>query len=153
MVYAKYAPKRSGVKTNRERIIEAKGERLAVYLPSSLWSKGLTFFSKDEDFLQVGVWGYDKGIKLQPHIHNEVKRDISRTQEVIFVKSGKVAASIFNEEGDFVERLELGAGDALILLKGGHGYEMLENDTRVLEVKNGPYPGAEIDRRRIEWKG
>jgi len=43
--------------------------------------------------------------------------------------------------------------ETLILLKGGHGYEILEDGTRVLEVKNGPYPGAEVDRRRLEWKG
>ena len=132
------------------RIIEAGGEKLAIYLPSS-WGKGLSFFSEDSDFIQVGVWGYDKGIKLQPHIHNEVRREVLKTQEVIFVRSGSVAASIFDEEGNFVERLELSSGDTLVLLKGGHGYEILEDDTQVLEVKNGPYPGAEVDRRRIEW--
>jgi len=132
------------------RVIEAKGERLAIYIPAS-WEKGLSFCSQEGDFLQVGMWGYDKGVKLQPHIHNEVRREPSRTQEAIFVKSGRVAASIFDEEGDFVERLELDHGDTLVLLKGGHGYEILEDNTQVLEVKNGPYPGAEVDRRRIEW--
>lgn len=133
------------------RVIEAKGERLALYLPSSSWGKGLSFFSEEGDLLQVGMWGYDKGMKLQPHVHNEVRREVSRTQEVIFVRSGSLVASIFDEEGGFVERVELGSGDTLILLKGGHGYEILEDDTHVLEVKNGPYPGAEIDRRRIKW--
>lgn len=134
------------------RVIESKGRRLAIYLPSSSWGKGLSFFSEESDFVQVGTWGYDEGIKLQPHIHNEVRREVLRTQEVIFVRSGKVAASLFDEEGNLVERLELRSGDALILLRGGHGYEILEDDTQVLEVKNGPYPGAEVDRRRIEWK-
>ena len=46
----------------------------------------------------------------------------------------------------------LSAGDideAMALLRHGHGYEILENDTRVLEIKNGPYPGAERDRVRF----
>ncbi|MBA7491959.1 hypothetical protein ES702_02507 [subsurface metagenome] len=132
------------------RVIESGGERLAVYLPASSWSKGLSFFSEDGDFVQVGVWGYDKGKQLQHHIHNEVRREASRTQEVIFVRIGKVAASIFDEEGNFMEKLVLSSGDTLILLKGGHGYEILEDGTQVLEVKNGPYLGAEVDRRRIE---
>ena len=132
------------------RVIEASGERLAIYIPSS-WGKDLSFFSEEGDFLQVGTWGYNKGVILQPHIHHEVKREISRTQEVIFVRSGKVAASIFDEEGGLVERLELSSGDTLILLSGGPAYEILEDNTQVLEVKNGPYPGAEADRRRIEW--
>ena len=132
------------------RTIETNGERLAIYIPSS-WGNGLSFFSEEKDFLQVGVWGYDKDTRLQPHIHNEVKREVVRTQEVIFVRSGRLAASILDEDGNFIERLELGAGDTLVLLKGGHGYEILEDNTRVLEVKNGPYAGAEIDRRRLEW--
>lgn len=135
------------------RVIEADGEKLAIYLPSSSWEKGLSFYSEDRDFVQVGTWRYDKGTRLQPHIHNELRREISQTQEVIFVRSGRVAAYLFDDGENFVERLELGSGDTLILLKGGHGYEILEDDTYVLEVKNGPYPGAETDRRRIEWKG
>lgn len=132
-----------------KRIIEAKGEKLAIFIPSSSWTKGLTFFSEDKDFVQVGTWVYDKGVQLQSHIHNELRRESSRTQEVIFVKSGRVAAHIFDETGNFVERIELGPGDTLILLKGGHGYEIIDDDTYVLEVKNGPYPGAEFDRRRF----
>jgi len=136
---------------NKGEIIYAKGERLAIYLSSSSWGKGLNFLTEDKDFIQVGIWGHDKDMKLQPHMHNELRRDISRTQEVIFVKSGKVAAYIFDEKENLVRKLELHPGDVLILLKGGHGYEILEDDTCVLEVKNGPYLGAEVDRRRIEW--
>lgn len=129
--------------------IKVDDKILAVHIPSDAWSKGLNFYSKDNDFIQVGIWGYDFGKKLQPHIHNEVNREVSRTQEVIFIKSGKLAAFIFSEEGNLVRRIELSQGDILIALLGGHGYEVLEDNTYVLEVKNGPYPGAEIDRRRL----
>jgi len=95
------------------------------------------------------MWGYDKGTRLQAHIHNEIKREVSITQEVIFVKSGKVVAHVFDEEEKLVTTLQLHPGDVLIVLKGGHGYEVIEDNTRVLEIKNGPYPGAEADRRRI----
>jgi hypothetical protein len=134
---------------NREVVIESKGEKLAIYCPSSSWGKGLTFLTEDKDFIQVGIWRYDKGKKLQAHIHNEVTREITRTQEVIFVKSGKVVAHIFNEEEELAKSLELHPGDVLIVLRGGHGYDVIEDNTSVLEIKNGPYPGAEADRRRI----
>jgi len=134
---------------NRSVVIDSKGEKLAIYYPSSSWVKGLTFLTEDEDFIQVGMWGYDKGTKLQAHIHNEIKREVSRTQEVIFVKSGKVVAHVFDEEEKLVTTLQLHPGDVLIVLKGGHGYEVIEDNTSVLEIKNGPYPGAEADRRRI----
>ena len=131
--------------------VNSNGERLAIYFPSSSWGKGLTFLTQDRDSIQIGIWGYDEGLKLQPHIHNETERKVSRTQEAIFVKSGRVAAYIFDEAENLVRKIELNPGDILILLSGGHGYEILEDNTYVLEVKNGPYPGAEADRRRIEW--
>lgn len=136
---------------SRGEIIERNGERLAIYLPASSWEKGLTFLSEDADFIQVGTWRYDNGQRLQPHIHNEIKREVLTTQEAIFVKSGRVAAYVFDEKENLVRRVELHPGDLLILLKGGHGYEILEDNTYVLEIKSGPYPGAEVDRRRIEW--
>jgi hypothetical protein len=40
-------------------------------------------------------------------------------------------------------------GDTIILLNGGHGYEILSDNTKVLEVKNGPYVGADKDRERL----
>ena len=135
---------------SEKRTIEANGKRLAVYLPASSWTKGLNFLTEDKDFIQAGIWGYDRGVRFQPHIHNEVKRESSRTQEVIFVKSGRVAADIFDDAGNFVERIELMQGDVLALFNGGHGYEVLEDNTRVLEVKNGPYLGPEVDRRKIK---
>ena len=37
-----------------------------------------------------------------------------------------------------------------MLLECGHGYTILSDDTKVIEIKNGPYLGADVDRRRIE---
>ena len=54
-----------------------------------------------------------------------------------------------NLEETKIETLIVKQGELLILLESGHGYSILEEDTTVLEVKNGPYLGAEIDRRRI----
>ena len=48
-----------------------------------------------------------------------------------------------------VETLQVRQGEILVLLESGHGYFIKEEDTNVLEIKNGPYLGAEIDRRRI----
>lgn len=133
-------------------IVEVKeGELvLARYIPvDTAWKAGLTFFSKDDDFIQVGVWGYSKGKKLQAHIHNEVSRNVLWTQEVIFVRKGKIQSNIFDTKGKKVAELNVGEGDIIMLLRGGHGYDILEDETEVLEVKNGPYVGADLDRRRI----
>ena len=123
---------------------------LARHIPANVcWDKGLSFFSSDCEFQQVGTWGYDAGKTLQAHVHKNVPRTIDRTQEVLFVKQGKIEAEIFDTSDVKVAVIEVCAGDILILLEGGHGYRILEDDTQVLEIKNGPYVGANDDRRRI----
>jgi len=129
--------------------ITDNGQVLAIIIRDAVWEKGLHFFSAEEDFQQVGIWGYDKGHKLAPHIHLDAPRMVARTQEVIFIKNGRLRADIYNENKKYLTSVELNKGDTAILLCGGHGYEILEDNTKVLEIKNGPYPGAEKDRERI----
>jgi hypothetical protein len=129
--------------------IEYNGLRLAVFISKSDFQKGLTFCSEDKDFIQAGIWNYDKGKDLAVHVHNNVPRTITKTQEVICVLEGMVEALIYTEDAQLVKKLVVQKGDVLILLNGGHGYKILADNTFVLEVKNGPYLGAETDRRRL----
>lgn len=123
---------------------------LARHIPAATaWREGLNFYSQDDDFIQVGVWGYDNGKELKAHIHNEVSREVLWTQEVLFVHSGKIRANIFDTTEQKVAEIEVSEGDVIILLRGGHGYDILEDGTQVLEVKNGPYVGPDRDRRRL----
>ena len=71
------------------------------------------------------------------------------TQEVLYIRQGRVRVKIYNSQSELVDQWDAVSGDIVILLRGGHGYEILENGTQVLEVKNGPYVGAEKDRRRL----
>lgn len=113
------------------------------------WSGDLQFFSSDEEYVQVGTWGYDEGKKLLAHTHNEVKREVYWTQEVLYVRNGRIKAYIYNSKEKLVSYLTVNKGDLIILFRGGHGYDILDNGTQVLEVKNGPYVGANADRRRL----
>jgi len=50
---------------------------LARHIPSDeVWKNGLSFFSQDSEFIQVGSWGYEKDKSLKAHIHNEVPREV-----------------------------------------------------------------------------
>ena len=129
--------------------IKKDGVILAKYIQSDDWKEGLSFYSYDEDFIQVGTWVYDSGKELLAHIHNEVERKVYWTQEVLYIRKGSIKAKIYDLDENLVDEIVAKEGDTLILLIGGHGYTILEDGTQVLEIKNGPYVGAEKDRRRI----
>ena len=132
--------------------IKKGSDKIAVKLGTDDIKDGLNFFTEDDDFIQVGGWRYPEGKKLLAHKHEHVPRQIMHTQEIVFVVRGGLRAFIYDDDDAFLEELVLAPGEAIILFRGGHGYEVTENDTVVLEVKNGPYPGAEIDRRRLDVK-
>jgi len=132
------------------KIIEADGIVLAKKMTIDDFAPGLNFFSNEEDALQIGSWNYQAGQKLAAHNHNIVSRESNRTQEFIVLLRGSLRADIYTEGDVFVESVIIHAGEGLLNLAGGHGYEILDDDTIVIESKNGPYPGAEADRRRLD---
>ncbi len=132
------------------REIKEGDKVLARHIPASeAWGQGLKFFSPDRDYVQVGTWGYPAGKELLAHAHNEVKRQVPWTQEVLYIRKGRLRADIYGSNGVKVAEFDAAEGDVLVLLEGGHGYSIMEDGTEVLEIKNGPYVGADADRRRL----
>jgi len=122
---------------------------MAVVFSATDIGDGLSFFSDEADFIQVGSWRYPAGRRLPAHNHNIARRQAARTQEFVHVLRGSLKAGIYDEQDVLLEEVILAPGDSLVCFAGGHGYDILEDDTIVLEVKNGPYVGAENDRRRL----
>lgn len=114
------------------------------------WVENLKFYTDDKDFVQVSTWNYNNGKHLKAHGHKIYERVSDKTNEVVFVKSGKLCVTLFSEEDEILETITLERGDILISYNGGHAYDILEDNTQVLEVKNGPYPGLEKDKKIIE---
>ena len=101
----------------------------------------------DEQFLQLAVLKYEKGKTFKPHKHifKEVPSQ-SIAQESWAVVNGKVKAIFYDEDDTIIGERILNAGDLSITLFGGHNYEILEDDTLVLEYKTGPYYGQSLDK-------
>ena len=135
-----------------KEIIEDKGRVLAVILRGTDFPEGLNFHTKDEDFLQVATWNYQKGRKSSVHSHKIAERMSNRTQEVVYIKRGKVKAEIYSEDDKLLKEVILKEGDSIIIFGGGHSFEVLEDKTQALEIKNGPYPGLERDKRDLNAK-
>jgi mannose-6-phosphate isomerase-like protein (cupin superfamily) len=88
------------------------------------------------------------GYIILPHVHNPVHREVVLTNEVLFIKSGKVRVDFYDDDRHYYESHILNQGDVILLAHGGHGFEMLE-PSEMIEVKQGPYAG-EADKTRIE---
>ena len=89
------------------------------------------------------------GYAIPPHDHNPVPRTIEWTQEVLFIRSGKVRLDIYAPSSrEYLESYILLPGDVVLLAHGGHGFVMLE-PSEIIEVKQGPYVG-EYDKTRFE---
>ena len=132
-----------------EKVFDKKGKLLAVIVSPSQWQKGLDFITVDEEFIQVGTWNYDRGKVLDRHFHNIVNRSSQLTQECVVVMSGSMFVKIYDDEQAFMCEKKLIAGDFAVLLAGGHGYEIQEDDTRIIETKNGPFLGVDLDKTRF----
>lgn len=62
------------------------------------------------------------------------------------MRSGRCIVEIFTGAHDLIASSELRPGALVMLFAGGHGFRVLE-DTVLLEIKQGPYPGvAEKER-------
>jgi hypothetical protein len=99
-----------------------------------------TFFTASDLELQVGFVVYPAGGNIIPHRHMSITRTIERSCEVVVVRKGACEVDFYNDSRQLAETRELRVGDVLILVSGGHGFRMNE-DTVLLEVKQGPYIG------------
>ena len=79
-----------------------------------------------------------KGYIIQPHIHKKIKKEIKFTQEVLFIRSGKVEVYFLMIKKNLLKVKFLNEGDIILLSKGGHGFKILK-ECEIIEVKQGPY--------------
>lgn len=87
------------------------------------------------------------GKVIDAHVHNMVHRNVVLTQEVLFIKKGILRVDFYDEYEDYLESKDLYAGDIILLVSGGHGFQVLE-EVEMIEVKQGPYAG-DNDKKRF----
>tara|TARA_Y100000816_G_C25937361_1_gene488871 strand:- start:443 stop:859 length:417 start_codon:yes stop_codon:yes gene_type:complete len=128
-----------------------RGKLYATYFNVQDAEEGLSFISEENEFIQVGLWNYKPKKVLPAHYHNEYSREATRTCETIYVVKGKIKCNLYTKSGSIVESFILKENEMAIQIYGVHEYEILE-EALVIETKNGPYFGPEIDRKRINVK-
>jgi hypothetical protein len=129
--------------------IKHNGQILTIIYRDGDWVEGLNFITPNELFVQVGSWWYPKGKKLASHVHNDFERKAMRTQEMTYVKKGSMKVLLYDENKKYLQDFVLNEGDLAVFAYGGHGYEILDDNTKIIEAKNGPFVDVETDKTKF----
>ena len=126
---------------NNIEIISHKKQTYAIVIRKNnqFKKKGVNFFTKNSDLIQVGFIKHKKKHLINSHIHIKNRRIINYCTEVLIIKKGKLRVIFYNKRGERINKHKiLNTDDVIILFKGGHGFDILE-DCKIIEIKQGPY--------------
>ena len=138
---------------NKEKLIKyitRNDKTYAIIIQSDFSTEinTIKFFTPSHFSQQLGYMNRPQNYIIEPHLHNQIHREVHYTNEVLFIKSGKVRVDFYDQNSNFFESQILNKGDIILLAFGGHGFEMLEK-SEIIEVKQGPYAG---DEDKVKFK-
>lgn len=128
--------------------ITYNNQLFALIISHKFNEPGVHFFTEDNLSQQLAFMKHPTGKTIHPHIHKLIHRKVHGTLEVLFIKKGKLRVDFFNKKQKYLESRILEGGDVIMLIQGGHGFEMLE-EVEMFEVKQGPYIEAS-DKTRFK---
>ena len=128
--------------------IENNGDLLAIIIKDSYSKPGISFFTAEDLSQQLAYMNHPSGTIIKPHVHNPVPREVHFTQEVLIIKRGILRVDFYDDKKTYFESRILEKGDVILLIKGGHGFEVIE-EVEMVEVKQGPYAG-DSDKTRFD---
>jgi hypothetical protein len=131
-----------------QRISDDSG-LLAVIIRADFQADGIVFVTPNELPQQLGYMKRPAGYEIDPHVHVLKRYDVQYSSETLFIRKGKVRIDFYSEDRQYLSSEILMAGDVVLLSRGGHGFEMLE-ESEIIEVKQGPY---ESDNDKIRFEG
>ncbi len=128
--------------------VKKKNKLLAMIIRNNYECEGVDFITPNEYSQQVACMNHKAGKVIDAHVHNLVHRNVVLTQEVLFIKRGKLRVDFYDEYEDYLESRILESGDVILLVSGGHGFTVLE-DVEMIEVKQGPYAGDQDKKKFV----
>ena len=139
--------------------ITYKKKILAIIIKArSINKPGVNFISPKNFTHQVGFINLPTKHKIKPHTHKKFRRDINKTSEVLFVRSGILRVDFYVNNKEYLFSKILKANDLIILNQGSHGFRVIKK-CNLIEIKQGPYYDKldkvrfkEIDEEKIKIK-
>lgn len=123
------------------KTISYGGRPIAHVFFHEITAEGVKFLTPNTYTLQLGLIEHKAGKVVRDHIHRQdIKYNVDTTQEFLYIEKGKVKVKLYGPKWQKLETISLGTGDFILFVSGGHGLEVLD-DCRIIEIKQGPYPG------------
>jgi hypothetical protein len=107
------------------------------------------FFSPPESSFQFGLLAHKAGFAEPPHYHKPFPREVTDLQQMFVMQRGRVVIELYSDDGKLLREIELGPGDAVVLIHGVHALRVLE-DFQAVSVKQGPFLGTENDKVNVD---
>ena len=142
--YASAVEKNSGAADGVE-VLQRDGVTYAEVIRKHATAGTTRFFSPAESSFQFGLLAHPAGYEEPPHVHKTARRVIEDLQQMFVMQRGIVDVDLFLENGALFDTIRLEAGDAVVLVHGGHAIRVVE-DFQALSVKQGPFFGDEEDK-------
>ena len=127
--------------------VKKKEKLLAIIIRNDFTCNGVNFITPDEYSQQIAYMHHPTGKTIDAHVHNLVHRNVVLTQETLVIKKGKLRVDFYDDYEDYLESRILNEGDVILLVSGGHGFQVLE-EIEMIEIKQGPYSG-DADKKRF----
>lgn len=125
--------------------VERDGTIFAEVIRADAHVEVTRFFSPPESSFQFGLLAHEAGFSEAAHYHHPFTRSINDLQQMFVMQRGHVVIELYTDEGTKFREIELGPGDAIVLMHGVHGLRVLE-DFQAISVKQGPFLGTEKDK-------
>lgn len=97
----------------------------------------------DELPLQIVVLAREQGSRVNPHYHeNDVQPETVTRHQIMICQAGTARIGLYTKEAEHIADVLIRRDD-LILMCEGHSIEFVEEGTKLLEIKQGPFPATD----------
>ncbi|MCR4310976.1 MAG: hypothetical protein NUV54_00170 [Candidatus Taylorbacteria bacterium] len=134
------------MKNNSPREITHKGNVLAIVFSKTTPAEGVCFLTPTHYPLQIGLIDHKEGKNVPLHVHKDMRYKVNTTQEFLYVIKGEAKVTLATKQWEVLEHFTLHTGDFVLFVSGAHGVD-IKKGSRLIEVKQGPYPGDDYAKR------
>jgi len=136
---------------NTVEVITYDGIKYAEVIRADVRVEKTEFFSPPESSFQFGLLAHKAGFCEPPHYHKPFPREVTDLQQMFVMQRGRIVVELYRDDGNLLREIELGPGDAIVLIHGVHALRVLE-DFQAVSVKQGPFLGTESDKVNVQVK-